>query len=81
MLLVIVCFSCGCPVGDKADLYRHMRAARVREVLAARGTIPTQAAADAGLQIPCGDILDALGIVNDCCRKCFTTAMVYSDHY
>jgi DNA-directed RNA polymerase subunit N (RpoN/RPB10) len=81
MLVPILCFSCGCPIGDKEDLFRHMRAVRVREVLAARGTAPTQAPIDAGLQIECADILEQLGIVNDCCRAHLITAMNFADYY
>jgi DNA-directed RNA polymerase subunit N (RpoN/RPB10) len=81
MLCPVLCFTCGCPVGDVAALFRHMRAARVRAVLAERGTAPALAAADAGLQIDCSDILDQLCIDNDCCRKTLVTAMIFSDYY
>jgi DNA-directed RNA polymerase subunit N (RpoN/RPB10) len=81
MLVPVVCITCGCPIGDVADLYRHMRAARVRSVLAERGTLPTQAAVDAGLQIPCEDIFVALDVMNDCCRGHLATAMIFSDYY
>ena len=81
MLVPVTCFTCGGPVGDVEDLFRHMRAAHVREVLAARGTAATHAAADAGLQIDCSDILDSLGITADCCRKVLVTAMDFADYY
>jgi DNA-directed RNA polymerase subunit N (RpoN/RPB10) len=81
MLVPVLCFTCGCPVGDVEDLFRHMRAARVRAILAERGTTATQAAADAGLQIDCSDILDRLGVVHDCCRKALVTAMIFADYY
>jgi len=81
MLVPVICFTCGNPIGDIEDLFHHLRAARVREILAERGTTATQAAADAGLQIDCSDILDRLGIKNDCCRKCLVTAMIFTDHY
>ena len=81
MLCPVVCFTCGCPVGDVEDIFRHMRAARVRGILAERGTAATQAAVDAGLQVDCGDILDRLGIDHDCCRKTLVTAMVFRDYY
>lgn len=81
MLIPVVCFTCGCPVGDLADVFLHMKAERVRKALAERGTVPLQAANDADLQVPCDDIFDALGVANSCCRKCLTTAMIYTDHY
>lgn len=81
MLVPIVCFTCGCPVGDREDLFRHMRAELVRRVLGERGTAPTQAAIDAGLRVDCADILDLLGVVNDCCRLHLVTAMVFADYY
>ena len=81
MLCPVLCFSCGYPVGDVEDLFRHIRAARVRDVLAERGTAATQAAVDAGLQVDCGDILDRLKIDRDCCRKTLVTAMVFRDYY
>ena len=81
MLTPVVCVTCGCPIGDREDLFRHMRTQRVREILASRGTTPAQASADAGLQIECGDILDALEVRNECCRAHLTTAMIFSDYY
>jgi DNA-directed RNA polymerase subunit N (RpoN/RPB10) len=81
MLTPVTCFTCGCPVGDKEDLFRHMRAALVRATLAERGTQPTQAASDAGLQIDCREILDRLQVTGDCCRKALVTAMIFTDYY
>lgn len=81
MLTPTVCFTCGLPVGDVEDIFRKLRAERVREVLKERDTTVTQAAVDAGLQIDCTDILDDLGIEEDCCRTRLTTAMVFGDYY
>jgi DNA-directed RNA polymerase subunit N (RpoN/RPB10) len=83
MLTPVVCLTCGCALGDKEDLFRHLRGARVREVLAARGTTATQAAADAGLQIDCSDILTLLGIPEEreCCRGHLVSAMIFFDYY
>ena len=81
MLVPVLCFTCGCPIGDVEDLFHHMRAARVRPILAERGTTATQAASDTGLQIDCSDILDQLGIIHDCCRKTLVSAMIFSDYY
>jgi DNA-directed RNA polymerase subunit N (RpoN/RPB10) len=76
-----LCFTCGLPVDDRGDIFRHMRAERVRAVLAERGTTATQAAVDSGLQIDCRDILEALGVDNDCCRKTMISAMQFSDYF
>jgi DNA-directed RNA polymerase subunit N (RpoN/RPB10) len=81
MLVPILCLTCGCPIGDKEDIFRHLRAERVRSILKERGTTATQAAVDGGLQIDCEDILDLLGIVHDCCRGHLVSAMVFSDYY
>ena len=81
MLVPVTCFTCGNPIGDIEDLFRNLRAARVREILAERGTTATQAAVDADLQIDCSEILDRLGIKRDCCRKCLVTAMIFTDYY
>jgi DNA-directed RNA polymerase subunit N (RpoN/RPB10) len=81
MLVPIVCFTCGCALGDKDDLFRHMRGERVAALLRERGTTPTQAAVDPDLQVDCGDILDLLDVRNDCCRTHLVTAMIFSDYY
>lgn len=81
MLTPVVCFTCGCAVGDKAGIFRHLRAERVRTILAERGTVPERVMADSGLQIDCSDILDSLQIRHDCCRKTIATAMIYTDWY
>ena len=81
MLVPILCLTCGCPIGDKEDLFRHMRAERVRAALKARGTTATQAAIDPDLQIDCSDILELLGVAHDCCRAHLVSAMVFSDYY
>lgn len=81
MLPPVICFTCGFPIGEFDDVFRHMRAELVRKTLAGRGTLAPQAAVDAGLRVDCGPILDQLGIVHDCCRKCLVTAMSYTDYY
>ena len=81
MLVPILCMTCGCPIGDREDLFLHMRAERVRKILKERGTIPTQAAIDVGLQLDCRDILELLGITEDCCKMHLTSAMIFSDYY
>lgn len=81
MLTPVVCMTCGCPVGDKAGAFRHMRAKKVKALLAERGTVAERALADAGLRIECDGILRALGVTHDCCRKTLVAAMVFTDVY
>lgn len=81
MLTPIVCMTCGMPLDDKADLFRAMRAAQYKTLLAERGTLVTEAAAEAGLQADCEAILTALVIEEDCCRTHMVTAMEFSDYY
>ncbi len=79
MLVPIVCITCGCPIGDVADLYRVLRAKRVKEVLAKTSRTPFHASGD--LQIDCTDIFDRLKIRSPCCRTHLTTSMVFTDYY
>ncbi len=58
-----------------------MRAALARKLLEERGTTPTRAAVDPGLQIECSEIFDRLEIPGDCCRKTLSAAMIFTDHY
>ena len=81
MITPVLCFTCGLPIGDRGDLFRAMRAKRARQILQARGTVAQQAAVDVGLQIDCSDILDLLGVTEDCCRSHLVSAMEFSDFY
>ena len=81
MLVPVLCFTCGCSIADLEDIFRHLRAAKVKEILDQRKTTATQAAVDAGLQIDCSDILDTLNIMHACCRKTMVTAMIFADYY
>jgi DNA-directed RNA polymerase subunit N (RpoN/RPB10) len=81
MLVPVVCFTCGLAIGDREDLFRHMRAERVRALLKSRGTTATQAAVDVGLEIDCTDILDLLGVTELCCRTHLVTAMGFADYW
>lgn len=80
MMCPVVCFSCGLPI-EVEDLFKHLRADRVKTILSERNTTATQATSDAGLQIDCSDILDKLKINYDCCRKTIISAMDFTDYY
>ena len=80
MLIPVVCFTCGLPIGDVGPLWKHMHAARVSAILGNRHTVSTQAGVDAGLQVDCRDILDKLRIRKDCCRTHLISAMQFPHH-
>jgi DNA-directed RNA polymerase subunit N (RpoN/RPB10) len=80
MLIPVQCAECGWDTGCMEDLFLHMRGKLVEKALAARGTAVSQTAVDNGLQIECGEILDALGLHADCCRKTMTTSMQFLDY-
>ena len=81
MLVPILCLTCGCPIGDKADLFRHLCAQLVQKTLKVRDIAPTQAAIAKDLQIDAEKILESLHIRHDCCRAHMVSAMVFSDYY
>lgn len=81
MLVPITCITCGCPIGHVDDLYRQMSHELIQAQLRERGTAPTQAAVDTGLQIEMRPILEQLGIFNDCCRTHIVTARRFRDYY
>jgi DNA-directed RNA polymerase subunit N (RpoN/RPB10) len=83
MLTPIRCKTCGVPIGDVAELFRHMRAKLARAELDKNKAVATKAAIVPDLQIDCSEIFDKLGIPKEryCCRMSLATAMVYSDLY
>lgn len=70
MLVPIICFTCGCPIGDKEDLFNYLKAQRMEES-------HTGATDD----LDCSDILTKLGIFNDCCKMHFISGMMFSEYY
>jgi len=81
MLIPVLCFTCGCSIGEKEDLFLHMQAKLAKKILDERKTAPIQAHIDPDIQITCGEILTKLGVKNDCCRKTMVTSMRFSDYY
>lgn len=69
MLIPIVCFTCGCPIGDKEDLFNALKAKKIKEKK------------NPDDDIDCSDILDLLDIKNDCCRMHFISSMLFTDYY
>ena len=83
MLTPIVCFSCGCSLGDIAPIYHIVRQMRMgpRFAKAPASTTPAQAGVDPTLtENIMGDVLDALRVTK-CCRTRLVTAMIFSEHY
>lgn len=81
MLQLVICTTCGLPIGDVAPLYQEMKNDIVRKLLEERGTAPTQAAIDAGLQVDCTEIYELLHIKNGCCRMRLASCMLFNDAY
>ena len=82
MLTPVRCLSCGLPIGDVATIFRVLAAARAREERA-RLDIHAPASAFVTPAYAAGtrDILDRLGIANDCCRVHLFTAMDFNDYF
>jgi DNA-directed RNA polymerase subunit N (RpoN/RPB10) len=81
MIPLVVCITCGLPVGDVADIFREMKNDLVRKLLEERGTAATQAAVDTNLQVDCTHIYELLGVKNYCCRKSLASCMLFNDAY
>jgi DNA-directed RNA polymerase subunit N (RpoN/RPB10) len=81
MLIPIRCLSCGQPINDIAIAFNKARVERVKKELKDRGTVSSQVIVDASIKIEMGDVLDDLGIEDDCCRRALTAAMDIRDHY
>lgn len=71
MLIPIVCFTCGCPIGDKEDLFNYLKEQKIKE----------NPESDKSDDLDCSDILTKLDIKNDCCRMHFISSMTFSDYY
>ena len=82
MLTPVRCLSCGLPIGDVATLFRILAAARAREE---RSRLDLHAPASAfvtpAYAASTRDILDRLGIANDCCRVHLFTTMDFNDYF
>jgi len=81
MLVPIRCFTCGYPIGDIAEIFRHIRIERVRAHIQATSETPMQAIIDNYSEINMRDVTDSLGIVASCCRTHLITAQDFRDYY
>ena len=87
MLIPVRCFTCGDSLGEKAALFRLIRARRAASAAGEEAGAPPPRAVYAGLGPSgrgppgdLGDVLDALG-VHGCCRTHLITAQDFRDHY
>lgn len=69
MLIPIICFTCGCPIGDKEDLFNYLKNEKIKETKEDKENIDYL------------DILNLLDITNDCCKMHFISSMLLVDYY
>jgi DNA-directed RNA polymerase subunit N (RpoN/RPB10) len=86
MLVPIQCMSCGCAIGDKEDLFRHMVGEMSLPIHRFQDdrppTIPGQAEPIVDPESTGRDaIFELLGIYHDCCRTHLISAMIFTDYY
>ncbi len=67
MLTPILCFTCGCPIGDKDDVFKELKKRKIAETK--------------DVNIDCSDILEKLDIKNDCCKMHVISANKFEDLY
>jgi DNA-directed RNA polymerase subunit N (RpoN/RPB10) len=72
MLVPIICFTCGCPIGDKEDLFNKLKEEKAKKLNIR--DIDNK-------ELDCSDILNKLDINNDCCRMHLITSMQFTDYY
>jgi len=69
MLIPIICFTCGCSLGDKEDLFNYFKSEKIKKM------------SDPDDDFDCNDILELLDITNDCCKMHFITSIKFVDYY
>lgn len=73
MLVPILCFTCGCPLADKEDLFNYLKTQKMNNQNTENSKNITS--------IDCMDIFDKLDIPNDCCRMHMISNMLFTDYY
>jgi DNA-directed RNA polymerase subunit N (RpoN/RPB10) len=81
MLPLIICHSCGMPLGDVHNIFKLLEEDRKREYVAKTGIDPDMLSVADRCDIAFGDILDKLQIINMCCRTLMFTNMEYKNYY
>lgn len=72
MLMPILCFTCGCPLADKEDLFNYFKNEKINKNVNTDSIITS---------IDCMDIFEKLDIPNDCCRMHMISNMQFTDYY
>ncbi len=82
MFISVVCLTCQLPLGNVAEIYRHIRKKRLAKLHGQRRAPgPEFALIRAGnVQAPMGDVLDALRL-DDCCRGRMVAHVDFRDRY
>ncbi|QGM12925.1 pCP80R [African swine fever virus] len=80
MLLPVVCFTCGFPIGTYAAIFVKARTEYITTKMG--GTLPQNIPLHASLQIVLQDLITALGIpMRVCCRTHLFTTLDYRIYY
>ncbi|AKO62776.1 pBA71-CP80R [African swine fever virus] len=80
MLIPVVCFTCGFPIGTYAAIFDKARTEYIKTKM--DGTLPQNILLDASLQIELKDLITALGIpMRVCCRTHLITTLDYRKYY
>lgn len=82
MFTPAVCLTCGAPVGDVADIFRHIREQRLREALKVSGELPEFAMSNYRQTVDMSDVFEKLRIVGcDYCRAVLATTLQWTDEF
>ena len=79
MYPLIVCTTCGCPLGDIYDIYIKELGKDIDIKLNDIKCSPETAIMNVDLKISAGDILDKLGIDSYCCRMHMITNVTFDN--
>lgn len=72
MLIPIICFTCGCSIGDKEDLYNYLKTEKIKK---------NHSENHIDDDLDCIEILEKIDIMNDCCKMHFISSMIFTDYY
>ena len=85
MLTPIVCPSCGMPLSDKAAVFNRIRRERAVANIEKFGgdfeCLPNAVRHTEQVQTDVIDVLEKLGIDNDCCRMHMVTTVLWEEVY
>lgn len=81
MLPLIICHTCGMPIGDLHSIFKELEEKRKMEYIQKTGIDPDMISVSDRCTIVYGDILDRLQVINMCCRTLMFTNMEYKNYY